>query len=79
MVCDTIITSFRQYLYSNTADELYCKGDMVLKANESVKNYAASVRMYTNYTVREIKKICKEIGPRPAGSESEKKGSGIHR
>ena len=50
-----------------------CKGDMVLKASESVKNYAASVRMYTNYTVREIKKICKEIGPRPAGSESEKK------
>jgi hypothetical protein len=44
-----------------------------LKASESVKNYAASVRMYTNYTVREIKKVCKEIGPRPAGSESEKK------
>ena len=44
-----------------------------MKANESVKNYAASVRMYTNYTVREIKKMCKEIGPRPAGSESEKK------
>ena len=44
-----------------------------MKASESVKNYAASVRMYTNYTVREIKKVCKEIGPRPAGSESEKK------
>ncbi len=44
-----------------------------MKASESVKNYAASVRMYTNYTVREIKKICKDIGPRPAGSESEKK------
>ncbi len=44
-----------------------------MKASESVKNYASSVRMYTNYTVREIKKICKEIGPRPAGSESEKK------
>ena len=44
-----------------------------MKASESVKNYAASVRMYTNYTVREIKKMCKEIGPRPAGSESEKK------
>ena len=44
---------------------------MVLKANESVKNYAASVRMYTNYTVREIKKICKTIGPRIAGSEQE--------
>lgn len=42
-----------------------------MKANESVKNYAASVRMYTNYTVREIKKICKNIGPRLAGSEQE--------
>lgn len=42
-----------------------------MKANESVKNYAASVRMYTNYTVREIKKICKNIGPRIAGSEKE--------
>ena len=43
-----------------------------MKAEESVKNYAASVRMYTNYTVREIKKICKTIGPRPAGYEAEK-------
>ena len=42
-----------------------------MKAEESVKNYAASVRMYTNYTVREIKKICKTIGPRPAGYEPE--------
>ena len=44
-----------------------------MKAEESVKNYAASVRMYSNYTVREIKKICKTIGPRPAGYEAEKK------
>lgn len=42
-----------------------------MKANESVKNYASSVRMYTNYTVREIKKICKNIGPRIAGSDKE--------
>ena len=42
-----------------------------MKAEESVKNYPASVRMYTNYTVREIKKICKNIGPRIAGSEQE--------
>ncbi len=42
-----------------------------MKANESVKNYASSLRMYTNYTVREIKKICKNIGPRIAGSEQE--------
>ncbi len=44
-----------------------------MKASESVKNYASSVRMYANYTTREIRKICKEIGPRPSGSESEKK------
>ncbi len=42
-----------------------------MKANESVNNYASSLRMYTNYTVREIKKICKNIGPRLAGSDQE--------
>lgn len=42
-----------------------------MKASESVKNYAASLRMYTNYTVREVKKICKTIGPRPSGSDKE--------
>lgn len=30
--------------------------------------------MYANYTARAIKKVCKEIGPRFAGSEEEKKG-----
>ena len=44
-----------------------------MKASESVQNYASSVRMYTNYTVRAIKKICKEIGPRIAGSDAEYK------
>ncbi len=44
-----------------------------MRAEESVQNYASSVRMYTNYTVRAIKKICKEIGPRIAGSEAEYK------
>lgn len=44
-----------------------------MKAEESVKNYASSVRMYTNYTVREIKNICKTFGPRPAGYDAEKK------
>lgn len=29
--------------------------------------------MYANYTARSIKKVCKEIGPRFAGSEAEKK------
>lgn len=44
-----------------------------MKANESVKNYESTRRMYTNYAARSIKKVCKEIGPRFAGSEEEKK------
>ena len=49
------------------------KGEFVLKANESVKNYPSERRMYANYAARSIKKVCKEIGPRFAGSEAEKK------
>ncbi len=45
-----------------------------MKANESVKNYPSERRMYANYAARSIKKVCKEIGPRFAGSEAEKKG-----
>ena len=45
-----------------------------MKASESVKNYQSERRMYTNYAARAIKKVCKEIGPRFAGSEAEKKG-----
>ena len=44
-----------------------------MKAEESVKNYPSSLRMYCNYTTREIRKICKTIGPRGSGSESERK------
>ncbi len=44
-----------------------------MKANESVKNYESTRRMYANYAARSIKKVCKEIGPRFAGSEEEKK------
>ena len=42
-----------------------------MKASESVKNYPSERRMYSNYVLRNIKKICKEIGPRCAGSEKE--------
>ena len=49
------------------------KGVFVLKANESVKNYESTRRMYANYAARSVKKVCKEIGPRFAGSEEEKK------
>ena len=44
-----------------------------MKAEESVKNYPSSLRMYCNYTTREIRKVCKNIGPRGSGSESERK------
>lgn len=44
-----------------------------MKATESVKNYPSTLRMYTNYTVREIRKVCKEIGPRASGSAEERK------
>ena len=43
-----------------------------MKAEESVKNYPSTLRMYTNYTTREIKKVCKTIGPRGSGSEAER-------
>lgn len=49
------------------------KGVFVLKANESVKNYESTRRMYANYAARSIKKVCKEIGPRFSGTEAEKK------
>lgn len=44
-----------------------------MKATESVKNYPSSLRMYTNYTVREIKKVCKTFGPRPSAYDAERK------
>lgn len=43
-----------------------------MKANESVKNFAPVLRQYANYTTRGIKKVCTEIGARPAGSEQER-------
>lgn len=42
-----------------------------MKASESVKNYPSERRMYANYVARNIKKICKETGPRPCGSDKE--------
>lgn len=48
-----------------------------MRANESVKNYPSTLRMYTNYADRRIRSICKEVGPRESGSESEKKAQEI--
>lgn len=44
-----------------------------MKANESSLNYPSALREMTNYTVREIKKVCAQIGPRPSGEENERK------
>ena len=44
-----------------------------MKAKESNTHFDSKVRECSNFTVREIKKICKEIGPRPAGEENEQK------
>ena len=45
-----------------------------MKANESHTHYASKVRECSNFAIREIKKVCKEVGPRPAGFDGEKKG-----
>lgn len=44
-----------------------------MKASESNKHYASKVRECSNFAVREIKKVCKDIGPRPGQSEAETK------
>ena len=43
-----------------------------MKARDSVKNYDSKIREYVNYSYRQSKNACKNYGPRPAGSESEK-------
>jgi aminopeptidase YwaD len=44
-----------------------------MKASQSVQNYPSKLRESTNFSVRTIKQICKNIGPRAPGSENEKK------
>ena len=44
-----------------------------MKASESNSNYPSRLREMTNYAVREVKKVCAEIGPRESGEESERK------
>ena len=44
-----------------------------MKANESNSNYPSRLREMTNFTIREVKKVCAEIGPRESGEESERK------
>ncbi len=45
-----------------------------MKAYESNAHYPSKVRECSNFAIREIKKVCKDIGPRPAGYEGEKNG-----
>lgn len=49
------------------------KGEYKMKASESIPNYAPKLREYANYTARQIKDVCKTIGPRAPGEEAEKK------
>ncbi len=44
-----------------------------MKANESIPNFDIKVREYTNYAIKSIKNVCKAFGPRPVGSDAEKK------
>ena len=44
-----------------------------MKAYESHPHYPSKVRECSNFAIREIKKVCKDVGPRPAGYEGEKK------
>ncbi len=44
-----------------------------MKSNESLPNFDIKVREYTNYAIKSIKNVCKNFGPRPVGSEAEKK------
>lgn len=53
--------------------KLFQKRSDFMKASESIANFESRLREYTNFTVREIKNICKQTGGRPAGSENEKK------
>ena len=42
-----------------------------MKASESIANYRSGLRMYANFAARTIKKVCKDIGPREAGTQAE--------
>ncbi|MBQ6022648.1 MAG: M20/M25/M40 family metallo-hydrolase [Clostridia bacterium] len=45
-----------------------------MKAQDSVKNFYPTMRMYTNFAVRTIRKVCAEVGPREAGTQAELDG-----
>lgn len=51
---------------------------IIIRPSESVKNYTSHLRESTNFAVREIKKVCKDVGPRPPASEAESKGQDFY-
>ena len=66
--------------FDNKFNNIYnknSKGVFALKASETVKNYESERRMYANYVLRGIKKLCKETGARGAGTEQEFKAQQI--
>ncbi|MBQ6019091.1 MAG: M28 family peptidase [Clostridia bacterium] len=44
-----------------------------MRASDSHPQFKSKVREYTNFATRGLTRICKEIGPRPGGSEAELK------
>lgn len=44
-----------------------------MKACESTQNYPSRLREMSNYAVREVKKVCTQIGPRESAEEGERK------
>ena len=44
-----------------------------MKAQESIERYPQKIREYANYAYKNIRIMCKNIGPRPVGSEEEQK------
>ena len=64
-MCDRINNVYG--IFSNKLEVVH------LKAYESNTHYASKVRECSNFAVREIKKVCEQVGPRPAGYEGEEK------
>ena len=50
-----------------------------MTARQHIASYESRLREYTNFAVRGIKKVCKACGPRPPGSDSERKAQEMMR
>ena len=45
-----------------------------MTAREQIANYESTLREYTNFAVRGVKKVCKTVGARESATESERRG-----